>query len=195
VPIVPELPPAAPRFGNALTRVFGRALLRPFGWRVIGRVPDRPKLVAIAAPHTCSLDVFLGVAVILALGLRVRWLAKHTTFRWGLGPIVRAFGAVSVNRGSPAAAIRAVIDMMRHADRCYLALAPEGTRRKVERWKTGFYRIASAAAVPIVPVALDYSRRVVDIGEPMMPTGNYDADLARLKQHFGAHMARHPERY
>jgi 1-acyl-sn-glycerol-3-phosphate acyltransferase len=195
VAIVPELPPAAPRFGNALTRAFGRTLLRLFRWRVVGRVPDTPKLVAIAAPHTCSLDVFLGIAVILALGLRVRWLAKHTTFRWGLGPIVRAFGAVSVNRATPASAVRGVIDLIRNADRCYLALAPEGTRGKVARWKTGFYRIASAASVPIVPVALDYSRNVVEIFEPLAPSGDYDVDLARLTQHFGAHMARHPERY
>ena len=193
--IVPELPPAAPRFGNAFTRAFGRMLLRLFGWRVIGRVPDTPKIVAIAAPHTCSLDVFLGIAVILALGLRVRWLAKHTTFRWGLGPIVRAVGGVPVNRATPTSAVRGVIDMIRHADRCYLALAPEGTRSKVARWKTGFYRIASAAGVPIVPVALDYSRKAVEIFEPVLATGDYDADLVRLKQHFSARMARHPERY
>lgn len=195
MPVVPELPPAAPRFGNAVTRALGRALLRLSGWKVAGRVPDTRKLVAIAAPHTCSLDVFLGVAVILALGLRVRWMAKHTTFRWGLGPVVRTLGGLSVNRTRPAAAVRGVIDTMRHADRFYLAIAPEGTRRKVERWKTGFYRIASAARVPIVPVALDYSRKVVEIGDALLPSGDYDADLARLKQHFGAHMARHPERY
>jgi 1-acyl-sn-glycerol-3-phosphate acyltransferase len=195
VPVAPELPPAAPRFGNAFSRVLGRTLLRLSGWKVTGGIPDIPKLVAIAAPHTSSLDVFLGIAAILALGLRVRWMAKHTTFRWGLGPLVRIVGGVAVNRDTPAGAVRSVIETMRHADRFYLALAPEGTRRKVERWKTGFYRIARAAGVPIVPVALDYSRKVVEIGEPLVPSGDYEADLARLRPHFGAHMARHPERY
>jgi 1-acyl-sn-glycerol-3-phosphate acyltransferase len=192
---VPPLGPAVPRWGNALTRGLGRALLRLFRWRVTGSVPDVPKLIAIAAPHTCSWDVFVGIAVMLALGARVHWFAKHTTFRWGLGPPLRWLGGISVNRSTPTGAVRDAIDLVTRRDRIVLALAPEGTRRKVANWKTGFYRIALAARAPIVPVALDYSRRAAHIGEPMMPTGDYASDLARLKGHFHSGMARHPERF
>lgn len=193
--IVPPLPPAAPRWGNPVSRGLGRALLRLSGWRVIGMVPDTPKLVAIAAPHTCSLDVFLGIVVLLALGARVNWLAKHTTFRGPQAIVLRWAGAISVNRAAPASLVRDVIDRMRREDRMFLALAPEGTRRKVERWKSGFYRIALAAGVPILPVALDYSRRVVEIGALYAPTGDYEADLKRLHSFFRPEMARHPERF
>lgn len=193
--LVPPLGPAVPRWGNRVTRALGRALLRLFRWRITGAVPDVPKLVAIAAPHTCAFDVLVGIAVMLALGARIRWFAKHTSFRWGLGPPLRWLGGISVNRSTPRAAVRDAIALMKREDRMFLALAPEGTRRKVAEWKSGFYRIAMAASVPVVPVALDYSRRAAHIGEPMMPTGDYDGDLAYLKAQFHAGMARHPERF
>lgn len=141
------------------------------------------------------MDVYVGIAVMLALGARVRWLAKHTTFQWPIGAAVRGLGGIPVNRATPTSAVRDVIDLMRRERQMYLALAPEGTRRKVREWKTGFYRIASALDVPIVPVALDYRRRVAEIGRPLMPSGDYAADLARLKTHFCADMAAHPDRY
>jgi 1-acyl-sn-glycerol-3-phosphate acyltransferase len=193
--IVPPLSPAAPRWGNPVSRGFGRAAMRLLGWRMTGTVPDVPKLVAIAAPHTCSLDVVLGIIVLLALGARVNWLAKHTTFRGPQAILLRWVGAISVNRAAPASLVRDVIERMRREDRIFLALAPEGTRRKVERWKSGFYRIALAAGVPILPVALDYSRRIVEIGTPFMPTGDYQADLSCLQSFFRPEMARHPERF
>jgi 1-acyl-sn-glycerol-3-phosphate acyltransferase len=193
--IVPPLSPAAPRWGNPVSRGFGRAAMRLLGWRMTGMVPDVPKLVAIAAPHTCSLDVVLGIIVLLALGARVNWLAKHTTFRGPQAILLRWVGAISVNRAAPASLVRDVIERMRREDRIFLALAPEGTRRKVDRWKSGFYRIALAAGVPILPVALDYSRRIVEIGTPFMPTGDYEADLPCLQSFFRPEMARHPERF
>jgi 1-acyl-sn-glycerol-3-phosphate acyltransferase len=91
--------------------------------------------------------------------------------------------------------VRDAIALMTREERVFLALAPEGTRRKVREWKTGFYRIAMAASVPIVPVALDYSRRAAHIGEPLTPSGDYATDLARLKASFHPGMARHPERF
>jgi 1-acyl-sn-glycerol-3-phosphate acyltransferase len=139
--------------------------------------------------------VFLGIAVLLALGVRVHWLAKHTTFRGPQGFLVRWVGGVPVDRSAPATLVRDVIERMRREDRMFLALAPEGTRRKVERWKSGFHRIALAAAVPILPVALDYSRRVVEIGTPMEPTDDYESDLRRLQAFFSPEMAKHPERF
>lgn len=193
--LVPPLSPSTPCWGNPLTRAIGRAALRLFRWRLVGTIPDVPKLVAIAAPHTCTLDVLIGLAVLLALGARVRFLAKHTIFRGPVGRVLRWLGGIPVDRTAPGGLVGQVVGRMRESDRFYLALAPEGTRRKVDRWKTGFYRIALAAGVPILPVALDYRRRVAEIGLPLVPSGDYEADLARLRTHFCAQMARHPERY
>lgn len=187
--------PSVPRWGNAITRGIGRAALRVFGWRFEGSIPDEPKLVAIAAPHTCTADVFVGIAVILALGIRVRWLGKHTIFRPPLGGVLRWLGGIPVNRTAPSGVVGEVVRLVRREPQVFLALAPEGTRAPVREWKSGFYRIASAAAVPILPVALDYSRNRIVIGGLLTPSGDYDADLERLKSHFHAGMARHRERY
>jgi len=184
-----------PRWGNAVTRGIGRAGMRVLGWRLIGDIPDLPKVVVIAAPHTCTMDVFVGLAVMLASGLRVHWLGKHTIFWEPLGSVLRWLGGIPVDRASPEGIATQVIVTLRERDRFFLALAPEGTRKKVARWKSGFYRIAAGAGVPVVPVALDYRRRVADIGAPLLPTGDYEADLAILRKHFSADMARHPERY
>ena len=189
------LPPSAPRWGNGFTRAVGRLLLGFYGWRVEGAVPDIPKLVAIAAPHTCTIDVFVAVGTLLSMGLRLRFMGKHTIFWEPLGSVMRWIGAIPVDRGAPGGLVGQVVSLINSSDQLYLGLAPEGTRRKVERWKTGFYRIALEARVPIVPVTLDYRRRVVHVGEPLMPTGDYDKDLAALQSHFCAEMARHPERY
>jgi 1-acyl-sn-glycerol-3-phosphate acyltransferase len=194
-PLVPPIGSNVPRWGNALTRGIGRIGLRVLGWRVAGSVPNVPKLVAIAAPHTCALDVFVGLAVMLALGARVHWLAKHTSFWEPLGTILRCLGGIPVDRAHPDGLTGHATQLMRDRARFYLALAPEGTRRKVDQWKTGFYRIACAAGAPVVPVALDYRRKVAQIFDPVVPSGDYGADLARLKGLFCAEMARHPESY
>ena len=177
------------------TRGLGRAFMRLVRWRVVGSVPNVPRLVAIAAPHTCTLDVLIAIAVLLAIGIRVRWFGKHTIFWEPLGSLLRWIGGIPVNRSAPGGLVNQAVTLFRTEDRLYLGLAPEGTRKKVEHWKTGFYRIAHAAGVPIIPVALDYRRRVADVGPALMPSGDYESDLARLKRHFRAEMARHPERY
>lgn len=193
--LVPPLGTSVPRWGNAVTRAIGRVGMRALGWRLVGDIPDEPKAVVIAAPHTCTMDVFVGLAILLASGLRVHWLGKHTIFWEPLGSVLRWLGGIPVDRSAPEGTADQVVATLRQCDRFFLALAPEGTRRKVERWKTGFYRIAMGAGVPIVPVALDYRRKVADIGAALAPTGEYQADLAVLRRHFSADMARHPERY
>jgi 1-acyl-sn-glycerol-3-phosphate acyltransferase len=192
---LPSIPPQAPRFGHAWSRALGRAALALSRWRVEGEVPDVPRLVAVVAPHTCWTDLLVGLAVVLALGVRVSWLGKHTIFRPPLSRLLRCLGGIPVDRQAPESVVAQAVEMFRRSGRLYLALAPEGTRRRVERWKTGFHRIALGAGVPIVPVWLDYGSRCVGIGPPLAPSGDVAADLARLAVFFDARMARHPERF
>ena len=195
LPLVPALPPAIPRWGNSLTRALGRAMLRGFGWRLAGDIPNVPRLVAVAAPHTCTADVFVGLAVLLALGVRLHWFGKHTIFWWPLGPVLRWLGGLPVDRTRAGGLVGQATSLMRERTHLYLALSPEGTRKKVDRWKSGFHRIAHGAGVPILPVALDYRHGVAQIFDPVLPTGDYESDLARIQALFCAEMARHPERY
>lgn len=192
---LPSLPPSAPRFGNRFTRVLGRTVLAATGWRVEGDIPDLRHCVAILAPHTSNYDLPLALATMFAIGLRVNWLGKHTIFREPLATVLRWFGGIPVNRRAATATVDQAVAVLQRAPQMFLGLAPEGTRARVPRWKTGFHRIALGAGVPIVGVAFDYPNRTVVIHPPFHPTPDAEADVAALQQLYRADMARHPHLY
>lgn len=189
-----HLPPALPRRGNALSQRLGNAALHALGWRLEGTLPDVPRLVAIVAPHTSNWDFAVGVAALFALGVDVRFLGKHTLFRWPLGPVMRWLGGVPVERSASHDVVEETVAEFERRDRMVLALAPEGTRRKVERWRTGFYYIALGAHVPIVPIAFDWGAKTIRIGAPFAPTGHLDADITALSSFYAGVTGRRPER-
>ena len=178
---VPELPPNLPRRGNVLTRWLGRVLLAGAGWRIEGEVPDQPKMIAIVAPHTSNWDFCVGIAAVFALGLRVRFLGKHTLFNPWLGWLMRWLGGVPVVRDTPQGAVAEAAAMIAHESNVLLGLAPAGTRAHGAAWRSGFYHIALAARVPILPVAFDFSRRAVRLFPLFSPGGDYEVDLPRLQ--------------
>ena len=167
-----------------MTAAGGRLVLRLFGWRFSGAIPDVEKAVIIVGPHTSNVDFFVGVAAMFALGVRVVFLGKHTLFFWPLGMVMRWLGGVPVDRRAPSGVVDATVALFEARDRMILALAPEGTRSPVARWKTGFYHVARKAGVPIVPVALDYRNRTVRLGPRFEPTGDLEADMARLGEYY-----------
>jgi 1-acyl-sn-glycerol-3-phosphate acyltransferase len=183
----------APRRGSPLLQRLGRWALAAAGWRLVSDAPRLPKFVAVVAPHTSNWDFFVGIGVIYALDLEVRWLGKHTIFRGPVGALLRALGGRPVRRNSPEGVVAEVAAAIRAEPQFVLGLAPEGTRSRVSHWRTGFYRIAEAAGVPIVPVWFDWSRREVGIGAPLVPSGDVEADVATLQASFRPEMARHPE--
>ena len=179
--MIPALPDCLPRRGNAFSRVASRALLAAARWRIEGELPCRPKLVAIVAPHTSNWDFIVGVAAVFAIGVRVRFLAKHTLFNPWLGWLMRWLGGTPVVRETPQGAVAEAVRVIQSEPAVLLAIAPEGTRTRGGPWRSGFYRIAHAAQVPILPVVLDGGRRAVRLLEPLEPSGDYEADLARLQ--------------
>lgn len=181
---IPTLGPEIPRTGSAFTRALGRWVLGAMGWNIDGSIPNVPKLVVIAAPHTSNWDFVVGVAAKLALGLDAMWLGKDTLFRGPLGLLMRRLGGRPVDRAASHDVVKDVVDEFARRERLVLALAPEGTRKRVERWRTGFYHIAHAAGVPIVPVALNFGARAIQIGSPFSTTGDVDADIRALQQRF-----------
>lgn len=167
-----------------MSRALGHGVLALMGWRVTGEIPNIPKLVLIAAPHTSNWDFVVGVAAKLALRLEVMWLGKDTLFRWPLGGIMRRLGGRPVDRSASHDVVKDVVREFERRERLVLALAPEGTRKRVERWRTGFYHIAHAARVPIVPVALNFGEKEIQIGPMFTTTGDVDADIRALQQRF-----------
>ena len=156
------------------------------GWRIAGDIPDLPRMVLVVAPHSSNWDFIVGVAAKLALRLRVTYLGKDALFRFPLGILMRRLGGIPVDRSSSNAVVQAIVREFAQRRQMILAIAPEGTRRRVERWRTGFYHIARAAGVPIVPVAFDWAAREVQIQSPFLPAGDPDADIAALRTRFAA---------
>lgn len=191
----PVLGPAVPKSGGLATRALGGLLLRLMGWRLEGRSPNRPQCVLVVAPHTSNWDFVVGLAAKWALGLRVRFIGKHTLFRFPLGVFMRAVGGVPVDRRATEGYVERTAALFADGAPLYLVIAPEGTRRRVPRWKTGFHRIAMRAGIPILPVALDYSSRAVRLLPFYEPTGDYRRDLEALSAQYRPEMGRRPENY
>jgi 1-acyl-sn-glycerol-3-phosphate acyltransferase len=192
---VPAAGAAVPRRGNRAWRALGRAGLSLLRFRIEGALPDVPKCVTIVAPHTSNWDFVVGLAAMLALGVDFRWLGKHTLFRFPFGPLLRWLGGIPVDRSAAQRVVDQAAAEFRTRERLFLAITPEGTRRPVERWKSGFYRIAANAGVPILPVSFDYSRRVVTLWPTVQPSGEYARDLPLLAARFESRMGKYPGGY
>ena len=181
--IVPRLPANAPRVPpNRFTRGLGRSLLRLGGWRVVGEFPDIPRLVLIGAPHSSNWDGVWGFAAKLALGLDLKVLGKDSLFKVPLlAPLLDRLGVIPVDRNAAHGVVEQATLMIRQHDRLWYGLAPEGTRKPVERWKTGFWKIAHAADVPVLPVYFHYPDKVIGIGPTFALSHDMTADIVRIR--------------
>jgi 1-acyl-sn-glycerol-3-phosphate acyltransferase len=180
----PLPPPAFHQSRGWLCRKAGRAYLRLAGWRIEGSFPLDSKVVVIVAPHTSNWDFVVGVAVAFSLELRASWLGKHSLFRTPFKGLFRRLGGIPVNRSASHGVVDACVGAFKAAPALMLALAPEGTRKGVSQWKTGFYRIACAAGVPILPVGFDFRDHVVRLMPLFHPTGDMEQDLPRIRALF-----------
>lgn len=170
-------------------------MLRILGWKIEGELPNFPKMVVIVAPHTSNWDFPLGVIGLFALGVRLTFLAKHSLFRPPLGAVMRWLGGVPVKRVVREDTVAIEVGEFRRNDRWILALAPEGTRKFVDKWRTGFYNIAIGAEAPIIPVAFDYSTKTICIMRPYMPRGEMDSEVVELRRLYRKHWALKPDNF
>ncbi len=178
---------------NPLAEWVGRTALKLMGWRIEGELPRLDKFVAIGAHHTSNWDFVIFIALKFVLRLNARWFGKHSIFRWPFGGLMRSWGGIPIQRHLSLNMVEQAIQGFRDNREFILVLSPEGTRRKVERWKMGFYHIAQGAGVPIVPGALDFANRRVVIGAPFQPTGDAEADLQVLLAFFRPYVPKKPE--
>lgn len=192
---VPALPSLVPSRGNTVTRAVARGAMRLTGWRFEGNLPNLPQMVVIVAPHTSNWDFFVGVMAMFALGFRGTFLGKHTIFWWPLGIVMRWLGGIPVDRSTPHNVVEQVTAHFAARPSMVLALSPEGTRKKLPAWRTGFYHVAVRAGVKIVPVAFDFPYRTIRIFPAFAPTGEQGDDLSVLRENFRAEMAYHPDQY
>lgn len=166
-----------------------------FKWTTVGNFPPEiKKFICIVAPHTSNWDFFVGLASRSILKLRnVKYLGKSQLFRWPYGFIFRKTGGYPVFRDKHNNLVDQVVDIFNSKDDFAIALAPEGTRKKVNQLKTGFYHIAVKANIPIMMVGFDYSRKMVVIRTPFYPTGDIEMDLPIIMDFFKEIKGKHPE--
>lgn len=177
------MPNAVQSGPSPLSRIVRRALIALYhwkGWRLEGIRPDCAKFVITGAPHTSNWDFVFFIGATHELGIRPSFMGKHTLFRWPLTEFMRDMGGVPVDRRSRGNYVEQVAAAFREADELALVVAPEGSRRSTGEWRSGFYHIALAAGVPIVPAWVNNATMRGGLGEPMMPSGDYRADLAKL---------------
>ena len=187
------LPPSAPRVrrGTGFARWFGRTLLRLGGWRMVGEFPDLPRVVLIGAPHSSNWDGVWGFAAKMALGLDIKILGKHQLFWWPLGVLMRRLGVIAVDRTAAHGVVEQAAALLRTNDKFWFGLAPEGTRKPVERWKPGFWKIARAAGVPVVPAYFHYPDKIIGIGPVFELTDDMMGDIARIRAWYRPWQGRH----
>lgn len=189
---LPALGAQVPRRGSAALRALGRIVLRLLGWRVEGEIPNLPKFVIAVAPHTSNWDFVIGLAAMFALDLRLSFIGKHTLFRGPFDRLLRWMGGIPVDRSSPHGVVAESIRAFERVERRVLALAPEGTRHGVRRFKSGFLHIARGAGVPILLAALDYDARVVRLGPLARPSADLEADRRRIEASFAGVRGKRP---
>ena len=190
--VVLALPPSAPRMPrNRAIEWLGRTILRLGGWRMAGEFPDLPKFVLIAAPHSSNWDGLWGIAVKLGMGAKLSILGKDALVKAPLiGPLAIWQGVIGVDRSAAHGVVEQASMAIRKADRMWFTIAPEGTRKLVERWKPGFWHIARNAGVPVVPAYFDYANKIVGIGPPFQLTGDMQADIARIQRWYAPYKGR-----
>ncbi|PZW40624.1 acyltransferase [Mesonia sp. K4-1] len=155
------------------------------GWKIEGEFdPSIKKSVIIVVPHTSWHDFYIGVFTRSIVKIPIDFVGKKELFKWPFGAYFRWMGGTPLDRSNSENKVEAIAKIFAEKEEFRLSLAPEGTRKKVLNWKTGFYYIALAANVPIIPVGFDYGRKVVKIGEPFYPTKNYEKDLRLLQLFF-----------
>ncbi|MBR9915015.1 MAG: acyltransferase [Algicola sp.] len=167
------------------------------GWTVTGNKTfskdTLKKVVIIAVPHTSWHDFFIAILLRKVVGLKTNFVGKKELFTWPFGYYFRAVGGSPLDRTSGQNKVTAIAKLFEDKEEFRLALAPEGTRKKVQEWKTGFYYIAKAANVPIIMFTLDFKNKQNHVSEPFYPTDNIDADFKFMKSFYKGVIGKKPE--
>lgn len=175
------MPPLVPVAGNRFTRWLGRKLLALLGWKVRGELPNEPKIVVAAAPHTSNWDFVVAMLAIMALGIRVSYLMKKEAFFWPFGKLFMWLGGIPLDRRATEDTVQQIISWYDTHDQVWVVITPEGTRAKVDKWKTGFLRVVDGAKVPLLIVAWDYPGKTIVLDKVWPTTGDYIADAENIR--------------
>lgn len=158
--------------------------LKLAGWKLVGHPPKEQKYVLIAVPHTTNWDFPITLAMAFLFGFEIYWMGKDSLFKGIRGPIMRWLGGIAIDRSKNNNIVQQMVDAFNANDRLVVTIPPEGTRSRVDKWKTGFYYIAHGANVPIALGFLDYKHKTGGFGPAFYTTGDVEKDIAEIRKFY-----------
>jgi len=170
-----------------------RLIFKLAGWKITGKTPTVKKCVLVAAPHTSNWDFVYGLCAWKLYGLKPRYLIKKEFFFFPLNILFKATGGLAVDRSKSNSLTEAIVEMFNNSNELIALFPPEGTRKAVDRWKTGFYYVALKAKVPLVMGYMDYKYKKTFLSEPFMPSGDIEKDFEIFRAFFKDVHPKHPE--
>ena len=176
-----------------LLQKIGKFFLTITGWKFKGDIPRSDRIILVAGPHTSNWDFLLALAFIFGLNLNVFWIGKHTLFKNGFSKIMRKLGGIPVDRASPELLMNEVSNIVKRQQGVIIAISPEGTRKKVERLKSGFLRIAKTTNSQILLAGIDFESKLIHLGKLFQPSGNTESDLLNVHNYFRQFKGKRPE--
>lgn len=180
-----------PHYRDNLWRKLCRGILRLSGWHIEGALPDCARLVLIGAPHSSWWDGIWGLLIKIGIGAEIHFMIKAELFRGPVGAGLRRLGGIAINRHAARGVVEQMADRFDGQSPLWLAITPEGTRKPVAHWKTGFWHIAHQANVPVFPVAFHYPHKAIVLGPLFTTTDDMDADIEHLRSFFSPYQGRH----
>lgn len=171
-----------------------RLLFKTWGWKIEGEIPhDLPKKLYVVIPHTSNWDFPAGIMLKYGYKMEVDFIAKATLFKWPFGWFFRALGGIPVDRSRALGFIDSVVKVINSREKFSIAIAPEGTRGKVKKLKSGFYHIAKLANLPLVYVKFDWGNKIISFAKPRLVMDSIEKELDFIKDHFKGVVGKVPE--
>lgn len=177
--------------------ILAKSILRLFGWTVEITVPDYPRAIICVAPHTSNWDFIIGKLAYSSVGRKAGFLMKNTWFFFPLGIIFKAMGGIPVSRKGKkgASLVDSIVTKYKILSNLVIAITPEGTRSRTDKWHTGFLQIACQANIPILLGAIDYNHKKVEIKNIFVPSNDTEADMRRIKDFYAPFSGKYPENF
>lgn len=173
----------------------GKFLLYLTGWKIEGTLPNVKRIVVVSAPHTSNWDFVYGMMILFGIDINAKYLIKKSAFVPIFRTILNRLGGIPVDRNNPELLVQTIADYSKNNEGVLIVVTPEGTRKKVIKWKTGFLRIAKISNSIIIPMGLDYPTKTFRLEKAFNPTGDNEKDILALKYIFKDYRGRHPSRH